>query len=346
METKKMLTILIVALSLVVCPTKFSQQVALGGTVPGPWDVFCTADPSSDILLDPDLWGGGNGVAVILNEHRGRNKLWISAYDERYGNLIYSEDPGAKGGQGFGIAGGNHMAPFDRFVVNADEMFLGYSILPGSGEDYGFPNGIGNLYAHGGVEANGRIPAPRPGSFYAKSEAEPGILFNNTGSDSSPSPIPYCDWAIWAGGGGGGSYNHDLTIMRTRIEPDGTGGFPSPTTDGSVIIVGEYDTVNNVWEPIKLGVSTPNPTHTLHVEGQARITDLPTGSANDQVVVADSDGVLHKRLGAVGPQGPQGPPGPQGDPGPPGPMGPQGPQGPKGDTGSQGPPGPQGPAGP
>jgi len=87
---------------------------------------------------------------ITLNERRNRNKLWISAYDSFFGNLIYTEDPQEGGGQGFGIAGGSWMAPFDRFVVNTDEMFLGYSILPGDGGPAG-DDGTGNLYIHGNV---------------------------------------------------------------------------------------------------------------------------------------------------------------------------------------------------
>jgi len=43
------------------------------------------------------------------------------------------------------------MAPFDRFVVNTDEMFLGYSILPGDGESSTGGAGSGNLYVRGNV---------------------------------------------------------------------------------------------------------------------------------------------------------------------------------------------------
>lgn len=96
-------------------------------------DVVCPDDPNSYIQLDPNMWGGCNSVGIVMNEYRQHNKLTISAYDADYGNLIYSEDPQAGTGQGFGIAGGNHMAPFDRFVVNSDKMFLGYAIRPGDG---------------------------------------------------------------------------------------------------------------------------------------------------------------------------------------------------------------------
>jgi len=98
--------------------------------------------------------------------------------------------------------------------------------------------------------------------------------------------------------------------------------------------------------------------------------DLPTGAANGDGYVADSDGCLYvwdaesgvwNNLGPIqGPPGPTGPPGIQGPAGvdgavgpagaagaqgPAGPTGSQGPQGVKGDTGSQGSQGVQGPQG-
>jgi hypothetical protein len=105
----------------------------------------------SYILFQNGLYQRDKGVAITMNEFRNHNKLWISAYDKFYGNLIYTEDPTEGGGQGFGIAGGSHMAPFDRFVVNSDEMFLGYCLRPGDGTNDSGGDGKGNLYVRGNV---------------------------------------------------------------------------------------------------------------------------------------------------------------------------------------------------
>lgn len=44
----------------------------------------------------------------------------------------------------------------------------------------------------------------------------------------------------------------------------------------------------------KVGIGTQNPQTKLHVAGDARITNLPTGTTADQVVVADANGNLRK----------------------------------------------------
>jgi len=45
----------------------------------------------------------------------------------------------------------------------------------------------------------------------------------------------------------------------------------------------------------EIGINTTNPAATLHVEGNARVTSLPTGVSSDQIVVANNNGDLRKR---------------------------------------------------
>jgi hypothetical protein len=124
--------------------------------LPADWNLWFRGGTENNfgdsyILFQNGLFTRDRSVAITMNESRNHNKLWISAYDEAYGNLIYTEDPDADSGQGFGIAGGSHMAPFDRFVVNSDEMFLGYCRRPGDGGPESGGDGIGNLYVRGNV---------------------------------------------------------------------------------------------------------------------------------------------------------------------------------------------------
>jgi hypothetical protein len=124
--------------------------------LPSDWNLWFrggteAAPGESYILFQNGLAVQDKGVAITMNESRNRNRLWISAYDDVYGNLIYTEDPKEKGGQGFGIAGGSHMAPFDRLVVNSDEMYLGYCLRPGDGANDSGGDGVGNLYVRGNV---------------------------------------------------------------------------------------------------------------------------------------------------------------------------------------------------
>ncbi|MEW6008344.1 MAG: hypothetical protein AB1629_01770 [Candidatus Omnitrophota bacterium] len=93
--------------------------------------------------------------------------LRIVVYESTYGNIIYSYRPPIPitgepdipnlppapnlGGRGLGIAGGGNMAPLPRFVVNANDMFLGYSIQPGDGALAGGANANGNLYVRGKI---------------------------------------------------------------------------------------------------------------------------------------------------------------------------------------------------
>lgn len=96
----------------------------------------------------------GNSAAITLTDYRGRNWMWFGAYDDSFGNLIYTQDPslGPDKGQGFGIGGGSWMATFPRFVVNSNETYLGYSMLPGSGAPMpGNDSALGNLYVKGKV---------------------------------------------------------------------------------------------------------------------------------------------------------------------------------------------------
>ena len=154
---------------------------------------------------------------ITLNERRNRNKLWISAYDQVYGNLIYTEDPQEGGGQGFGIAGGSWMAPFDRFVVNTDEMFLGYSILPGDGESSTGGDGSGNLYVRGNVGIGTTDPSYKlhvSGDVhvtdrYLDSNEDPGSsgeILSSTAFGTDWIPQSSLNDSDWSGAGSGSMY--------------------------------------------------------------------------------------------------------------------------------------------
>jgi len=111
----------------------------------------CPADSLSYIWLDPNTGGSCNSVGILMNEHRNHNYVSLAAYDESYGNYIGTVDPAAGYGQGFGIVGGPNVAPFERFVVNTDSMFLGYCKKAGNGSSAGGGNGGGNLFVRGNV---------------------------------------------------------------------------------------------------------------------------------------------------------------------------------------------------
>ena len=129
-----------------------TDKVGIGTTTPrSQLDVRCPSDTSSYIRLEPDMHGGCNSVGILMREYRNHNELAINAYDEFWGNFIYTRDSSERYGQGFGIAGGNGFIPFERFVVNTDSMFLGYAIRPGDGGRIPSNDGGGNLFINGNV---------------------------------------------------------------------------------------------------------------------------------------------------------------------------------------------------
>jgi hypothetical protein len=164
-----------------------TDKVGIGTSNPtDQLDVACPITSNSYISLDPDMYGGGHSVGIMMNEFRNHNYLLLSAYDELWGNILYTQDPGANSGQGFGIAGGSAMAPFDRFVVNADEMFLGYSIRPGDGSSSGGLNAAGNLYVRGKVGIGTTSPQST-----LQVEGSPGYL--QIDSNNGTPPALDCD---------------------------------------------------------------------------------------------------------------------------------------------------------
>ena len=214
---------------------------------------------------------------ITMYEHRNRNKLWISAYDQAYGNLIYTEDPQEGSGQGFGIAGGSWMAPFDRFVVNTDEMFLGYSILPGDGEPAAGGDGTGNLYVRGNVGIGTTTPQN-------KLDVEGTVAI---GTDYSGTATAPADGMIIEGNVGIGT-----TAPAEKLDVVGTAqmtGFKMPTgaSNGYVLTsnasgVGTWkDAADGCWEcpnapgsgPVytllgKVGIGTTSPQAELDVDGE------------------------------------------------------------------------------
>jgi hypothetical protein len=137
---------------------RLNGNVGIGTTTPlytldvdGDARIYCSPDPNSYIKLNPNESGSCNSVGITMNEHRNNNFLSIEAYDPSYGNYISTRDPAAAYGQGFGIVGGPNVAPFERFVVNTDSMFLGYSKKAGNGSSAGGGNGGGNLFVRGNI---------------------------------------------------------------------------------------------------------------------------------------------------------------------------------------------------
>lgn len=144
-------------ISIILTP-KGTGKIGLGTTNPqNPLEVaglvkFYNPDnPGSYMMFD---YSWGNSAAITLTDYRGKNYMWFGAYDEDFGNLLYTQNPslGPNMGQGFGIAGGSWIAPFPRFIANANETFIGYSIFPGTGASAPGGNAaLGNLYVKGKV---------------------------------------------------------------------------------------------------------------------------------------------------------------------------------------------------
>jgi hypothetical protein len=135
----------------------FSGNVGIGTEDPlcaldvaGKARFYCPSDSTRYIRL--------NHNDITLG-YRNRNFLQLYAYDESWGNFITTEDPEVGYGQGFGIVGGPHVAPFERFVVNTDDMYLGYCIKAGNGSGDTGGDGAGNLYVHGNVGVGTKDPA-------------------------------------------------------------------------------------------------------------------------------------------------------------------------------------------
>ena len=61
-------------------------------------------------------------------------------------------------GQGLGIFGGAHVAPFPRFVVNTDAMYLGYCKRAGDGTADSGGDGTGDLFVRGKVAIGTESP--------------------------------------------------------------------------------------------------------------------------------------------------------------------------------------------
>jgi hypothetical protein len=288
-----------------------ADNVGIGTTDPGEkLDVkghvrfYDATYPESYALFENNL--------ITLNERRNRNKLWISAYDQNYGNLIYTEDPQEGSGQGFGIAGGSWMAPFDRFVVNTDEMFLGYSILPGTGGPSVGGDGTGNLYVHGNIGIGTTTPQN-------KLDVEGAVAI---GTDYSGTATAPADGMIVEGNVGIGTTNpgYNLHVIgSTRLENPvdnpgpaalyafqdsdiaGAGTFvilssgnPAPVLTANTLGIGPIlDLQKNGGTKVRVtndgnvGIGTENPQSNLQVEGNPGY--LQIDSYNGTPLASDCD---------------------------------------------------------
>jgi hypothetical protein len=262
-------------------------KVGIGTTNPqGQLDVACPTDPKSNIRLYPDMHGGCNSVGIVMNEYRGNNTLLMSAYDTLFGNFIYSSrDTAFTTGQGFGIAGGSWMASFPRFVVNADDTFLGYSIYPGDGGSTGGGDGTGNLYVRGKVGIGTTTPQN-------KLDVAGGVAVG-VESYTGPAPAPTDGMAIYG----------DVAIGHY---PEGGRVVPYEAlrvlqADPSTPIFGAYNQAGNLMFQIAGGV---NPHAGL----------VKVGGVNTAVDLLVGDSTISGKIG-VGTSSPQSTLQVEGDPG-------------------------------
>lgn len=103
----------------------------------------------------------------------------------------------------------------------------------------------------------------------------------------------------------GGAVNNRRGYLETRAN-DVILGPSSNNTGGDIILklpatsLGRILLANNTTNHIvmrsngDLGIGTDNPSTKLDVDGQARIRNLPTGGATDQLLTTDADGNIRK----------------------------------------------------
>ncbi|QQS44671.1 tail fiber domain-containing protein [Candidatus Roizmanbacteria bacterium] len=68
-----------------------------------------------------------------------------------WGNVITSTNFAENAGIGFGIGGNSSMTDIPRFVLNADNSYIGWAMRPGDGGALGSTNGDGNLLIRGNM---------------------------------------------------------------------------------------------------------------------------------------------------------------------------------------------------
>lgn len=223
---------------------------------------------TADLNTSNSVTNGG-GFGTWLNTANAPNIANV------IGGLFSVDDPADKHVRGIHISLANEDADdYGLEIAYIDSP--AYAIYSDcTGRSYFKGNvGIGNTNPQQKLHVTGRVEADegsngRISSFYAKSDLEPGITFDNTGSN-------YCDWTIFAGGGGGGSYNNDLTIMRTKLPYNSSD--PGCANNGAVIFLGECHTVPTVWwEPMKVGISVTDPHYGLQLPNEA--DSMGTGMA-------------------------------------------------------------------
>jgi len=95
-----------------------------------------------------------------LDISSGDGRIGFDALDNgtTWGNVITSQIASTNVGVGIGIGGDSAFNPIPRFVVNSDDVFLGFALRPGDGGIPAGSNGNGNLYINGNLGIGTTIP--------------------------------------------------------------------------------------------------------------------------------------------------------------------------------------------
>ncbi|MEW6009478.1 MAG: hypothetical protein AB1629_07585 [Candidatus Omnitrophota bacterium] len=148
-------------------PDDLGWQIGIGTNTPtDKLDVKGTAKifnpnalfENSNIRFD---YNANGSPYINLRTHINDTELRAIAYDDIFGNLIYSRNPNLGTGMGLGIAGGDPMLALPRLVIPSDNIFLGYNLHPGDGTVIATPDASGNLFVRGDVGIGTKNPSKK-----------------------------------------------------------------------------------------------------------------------------------------------------------------------------------------